>query len=64
MIENAFINIWNKRIGAIHWNSDSGVADFEFDPDFVRYEFDVAPLKMPINRARDTVFSFPELAGS
>ena len=64
MIENAFISIWGKRIGAIHWNLGSGVADFEFDPEFLRYNLDVSPLKMPANRARNTVFSFPELAGS
>lgn len=64
MIENAFISVWGKRIGAIHWSPDSGVADFEFDPDFLRYRLDVAPLKMPISQARGTIFSFPELAGS
>lgn len=52
------------RIGAIHWNSDSGIADFEFDPDFLGYGLDVSPLKLPIERARNTIFSFPELASS
>ena len=64
MIENAFINIWNKRIGAIHWNSESGFADFEFDPAFSQYGLDVSPLKMPIREASDNIFSFRELAGS
>jgi serine/threonine-protein kinase HipA len=64
MIENAFITIWDKRIGAIHWNSGSGVADFEFDPDFFQYQLDVSPIKMPITEARVRIFSFPELAGS
>ena len=64
MVDNAFILIWGKRIGAIHWNSDSGVADFEFDPGFLQYDLDIAPLKMPLSGARDMVFSFPELAGS
>ncbi len=64
MIENAFINIWNKRIGAIHWNSESGFADFEFDPAFSPYGLDVSPLKMPIREASDNIFSFRELAGS
>jgi len=64
MVENAFINIWNKRIGAIHWNLDSGVADFEFDVDFLPSGLDVAPLKMPVSLARGVIFSFPELAGS
>ena len=64
MIENAFINIWNKRIGAIHWNSGSGFADFEFDPTFSQYLLDVSPLKMPIIEASNNIFSFRELAGS
>lgn len=64
MIENVFINIWNKRVGAIHWNQDSGIADFEFDPGFFQYKLDVAPLKMPLGAARGKIFSFSELAGS
>ncbi|MBA4409698.1 MAG: toxin HipA [Odoribacter sp.] len=64
MIENAYINIWDKRVGAIHWNKDSGIADFEFDPAFLQQKLDVAPLKMPVGTARGKIFSFPELAGS
>lgn len=64
MIENAFINIWDKRVGAIHWNQDSGIADFEFDPGFFQHQLDISPLKMPIETARGKIFSFPELAGS
>ncbi len=64
MIENAFVNIWDKRVGAIHWNSGTGVADFEFDPAFFQHRLDLSPLKMPISEARGRIFSFPELAGS
>ncbi|MFY9151095.1 MAG: type II toxin-antitoxin system HipA family toxin [Prolixibacteraceae bacterium] len=64
MIENAFINIWDKRIGAIHWNQDTGIADFEFDPKFLQEKLDVSPLKMPQGSAIGRIFSFPELAGS
>lgn len=64
MIENAFINIWDKRIGAIHWNQDTGIADFEFDPKFLSVQLDVSPLKMPHGSASGRIFSFPELAGS
>jgi len=64
MIENAYINIWDKRVGAIHWNQNSGVADFEFDPAFLQQQLDVAPLKMPVGAARGRIFSFPELAGN
>jgi len=64
MIENAYINIWDKRIGAIHWNQDSGFSDFEFDPEFLQQQLDVAPIKMPIGVASGRIFSFPELAGN
>jgi len=64
MIENAYINIWDKLVGAIHWNPDSGIADFEFDPGFLQYMLDVAPLKMPTAKAKGQIFSFPNLAGS
>ena len=64
MIENAYINIWEKRVGAIHWNQNSGIADFEFDTVFFQHKLDVAPLKMPLGTARGKIFSFPELARS
>lgn len=64
MIENVFINIWDKRVGAIHWNQGSGFADFEFDPGFLQFQLDVAPMKMSLETARRRIFSFPELAGS
>lgn len=64
MIENAYIYIWNYRIGAIHWNQDSGVADFEFDSLFFQHQLDVSPVKMRLNEARNRIFSFPELAGN
>ncbi len=64
MIKNAFINIWDKRVGAIHWNQDLRVADFEFDPAFFQYKLDVSPLKMPISDGRSKISSFPDLAGS
>ncbi len=64
MVENAFINIWDQRVGAIHWNSGSGVGDFEFDPSFFQKKLDVSPIQMPIQEVRGKIFSFPELAGS
>ena len=64
MIENAYINIWGKRVGAIHWNQNSGTADFEFETGFFQHKLDVAPLKMSMETARGKIFSFPELAGS
>jgi serine/threonine-protein kinase HipA len=64
MVENAYISIWGKQVGAIHWNQDSGIADFEFDPEFLKSTLDIAPLKMPIRNAKGRIFSFPELVGN
>jgi serine/threonine-protein kinase HipA len=64
MINSAFINLWNERVGAIVWNADTGIADFEFEPAFLRKGLDIAPLKMPVNAANSRIFSFPELRDS
>lgn len=61
MINNAFITLWGERVGAIAWHADKGTADFEFEPSFIGKGLDVAPFKMPLNRAGGNIFSFPEL---
>lgn len=64
MINNAFINLWNKRVGAIAWDIDTGLASFEYSPAFLSNKWDVSPLKMPVNGAENKIFSFPELRGT
>lgn len=64
MISTAFINLWNKRVGAIAWNRDQQTANFQFEPSFLKNKWDIAPLKMPIEGAEERIFSFPELAGN
>lgn len=64
MINSAFINIWNKRVGAIAWDENNGLASFEFDPNFLSNNWDLAPLKMSIEGSRGQVFTFPELRGT
>jgi serine/threonine-protein kinase HipA len=64
MINSAFINLWSERVGAIAWDADKGVADFEFEPAFLRNGRDIAPLKMPVSAANGRIFSFPELRES
>jgi serine/threonine-protein kinase HipA len=61
MITTAFINLWDQRVGAIAWNADTGVADFEFEPAFISKELDIAPIKMPVSGATGRIFSFNEL---
>jgi serine/threonine-protein kinase HipA len=64
MVNSAFINLWNERVGAIAWDADKGVADFEFEPAFLRKGWDIAPLKMPVSGTNGRIFSFPELRES
>lgn len=61
MITTAFINIWNKRVGAIAWDTVTGLGSFEFEPSFVAGGLDLSPLKMPVWGAEGRIFSFPEL---
>ncbi|WP_428331586.1 type II toxin-antitoxin system HipA family toxin [Mucilaginibacter sp.] len=64
MIGSAFIKLWGERVGAIAWNPATGVADFEYDPAFLRKGLDISPLKMPVQAAGGRIFSFPELRDS
>jgi serine/threonine-protein kinase HipA len=61
MITTAYINIWNKRVGAIAWNENTGIATFEYQPSFFENEWDLSPLKMPMDGAGKKIFSFSEL---
>lgn len=61
MITTAFINIWNKRVGAIAWDSTTGVGSFEYEPSFLANGLDLSPLKMPLLDAEGRIFSFPDL---
>lgn len=61
MITTAFINIWNKRVGAIAWDEDAELASFEFESSFLTNNWDLSPLKMPVAGAEKRVSSFPEL---
>ena len=62
-MNTAYINIWNKRVGAVSWDTERGLANFEFAPSFSGYNLDIAPIKMPIEQT-GTIFSFPDLRGT
>ncbi len=56
----AEVKIWGKLVGAVAWDEATGIASFEYDPNFKKLDWDLAPLKMPIASTRK-VISFPEL---
>jgi len=64
MISTAYVNLWNERIGAVAWNSESGLGSFEYEPAFLRRNLDIAPIRMPIAGARGRTFVFSELRDS
>lgn len=57
-VEVATVRLWGRDVGAVAWNADRGLGEFEYDPAFVRQGIDVAPLVMPL---RTGIFSFPSL---
>ncbi len=60
MITTAYINLWGERVGAVAWDTNTQTASFEYDPKFIAKNWEVAPLKMPLNQANQ-IFSFPDL---
>jgi serine/threonine-protein kinase HipA len=61
MITTAFVKIWGEIVGAVAWNNQSGVANFEYDPKFISTKLDLAPIKMPLLNSNNRIFSFPDL---
>ncbi|HNS10988.1 MAG TPA: type II toxin-antitoxin system HipA family toxin [Bacteroidia bacterium] len=62
MISTAFIHIWGHRAGAVAWDSETGLASFEYEKKFIQTGLDLSPLQMPLQEKR--IFSFPELRDS
>jgi serine/threonine-protein kinase HipA len=58
MASTARVMLWGKTLGAVAWNARRKVAEFEYDPAFIRSGLPVSPLMLPL---RPGVFSFPTL---
>ncbi|MFT4678997.1 MAG: serine/threonine-protein kinase HipA [Flavobacteriales bacterium] len=59
-VTTAFVRIWGKVVGAVAWDEEMGVANFEYDPRFKGEDIDLAPIQIPIS-SNQQVFRFPEL---
>jgi serine/threonine-protein kinase HipA len=59
-MNTAFVKIWGELVGAVAWDERTAIAAFEYDADFKKRNWDLSPLKMPIQSAK-AIFSFPEL---
>ena len=59
-MNTAFVNIWGQTVGAVAWDEKTGVASFEYEPDFKRTNCELSPLKMSLTQGQK-IFSFPDL---
>ena len=60
MVDVAEIKIWGRTVGAIRWDSNRGLSDFQFDSSFLTSGYDLSPIKMPLKNG-NRIYSFPEL---
>ena len=62
MVKVVQVKLWGKLVGAALWNDKLGYASFEYEPDFISSNLEVAPLTMQLPSGQSTaVFSFPAL---
>jgi serine/threonine-protein kinase HipA len=62
MVGIARVNIWGQFAGAISWNESSKSTAFEYDQNFIKQGYDIAPLQMSLDEADNgSVFTFPTL---
>lgn len=59
-MNTAFVKIWGELVGAVAWDEKTGLGSFEYDRKFKKLNWDLAPLKIPINSSK-SIFNFPEL---
>ncbi len=55
------VELWGQRVGALSWDDNRHLANFQYAPEFVQAGIEVSPLKLPLS---NSVFQFPELSGT
>ena len=54
----AKVKLWGRQIGAVSWDKNYAIANFEYTPDFVASNIEVSPFMMPLRRQ---IYSFRAL---
>jgi serine/threonine-protein kinase HipA len=57
----AEVKLWGRTSGAVALEDGSGVANFQYAPDFARSGIEISPLMMPLS---ERVYRFPALRGN
>lgn len=64
MINTAIVYIFGEMVGAVAWEKANQTASFEYDPAFLRRNWSIAPIMMPLENARGRIFNFTENANN
>ena len=54
----AEVKLWGSRIGAVFWDSEKSIANFEYEPSFIKSGIEISPITMPLS---SQIYSFPGL---
>lgn len=54
----AEVKLWGKTIGAVSWDKDAWLANFEYAREFIGSGIEVSPITMPLS---NRIYSFPAL---
>jgi len=57
-VKVATVRLWEQDAGAVAWNEEREIGEFEFENAYLKQGLEIAPLTMPL---RSGIFSFPLL---
>lgn len=59
----AFINVWNRRVGAVSWDEERRLATMEFDENFIKEGIDLSPIIIQLSELikGNRIYSFGNL---
>ncbi|MEM8998766.1 MAG: type II toxin-antitoxin system HipA family toxin [Bacteroidota bacterium] len=60
MVDVAEVKIWGEFAGAVRWDAAQQLGYFQYDPKFIQKNWNLSPIKMPINQGSQ-IYGFPEL---
>lgn len=53
--------LWGKMVGALAWSAETGLASFEYTPEWTETGVQISPLHMPALSDGKRIFQFPQL---
>ena len=57
VMDVASVKYKEHNVGAVSFNTETGIGSFEFEPRFIKTGIELSPIKMPLSRK---IYSFPE----